>query len=111
MDITNNVYESLMHYFEVLKHVGYKSYSEVYSLIVYIFIEEMLTGDMSYFITEKDYNIIDRALHCLYGTCLIPYPSYKSTINEVRGSLKGQRVSQDDIIRTTTESNLRLESK
>lgn len=112
MDITNDVYSSLMHYFETLKHTGYKSYNDVYSLIVYIFIEELLTGEMSFFITEKDYNAINKALNCLYGTCLIPYPTYLKGIDEVRRNMTDRfRYTEDTVIRTAQSDALRVESK
>lgn len=80
MDITNDAYESVTHYFNILKKLGYKSYNEVNKLLVLIFIEELLTGNMAEFITEEDYRNIDKALYCLYGSCLIPYPNYKEGI-------------------------------
>lgn len=112
MDITNDVYESLMHYFETLKHTGYKSYDDVYSLLVYILIEEMLTGDMSFYITEKDYKAINKALYCLYGTCLIPYPTYLKGVEDIRKNTSRKfRMTEDTIIRNTESQSLRLESK
>ena len=68
---------SLERYFKTLSLFGYKSYSEVYKLIVLIFIQELLDSDCKSFIKEDEYILIHKALYCLYGsTCLIPYPEY-----------------------------------
>lgn len=74
VEITGNVFESLQRYFSTLTHTGYKSYDEVYRLIIYTFIEELINGPMSEFITDDDYGIIYKSLNCLYGSCTIPYP-------------------------------------
>lgn len=112
MDITNDVYNSISHYFETLRHTGYKPYSEVYNLLAYMFIEEILTGPMSFFITEEDYNIINKALYCLYGSCLIPYPTYLKGIEAIRKNASYRyRITEDSILRKTEDLFLRLESK
>lgn len=111
MDITNDVHNSLMHYFKTLESTGYMPYENVYKLLIYILIEEMLTGEMSYFITEDDYKDISKALSCLYGPCMIPYPSYLKGIEEVRRHQPhSYRHTEDSIIRNTEDSHLRLES-
>lgn len=71
---------SLERYFNALSKLGYKSYSEVDKLLVFIFIQELLDSECESFITEDDYKAINQALCCLYGSsCLIPYPEYKSS--------------------------------
>lgn len=77
VDIINNLFSAISSYFTSLSHFGYKKKSDVNNLLIYSFIEEMLTGRMREFITEDDYRYIEKALHCLYGsTCFIPYPEY-----------------------------------
>ena len=77
MEILNDVFNSVSSYFNTLTQFGYKKQSDVNKLLIYVFISELLTGDMRYFITEEDYKLINRALTCLYGSsCLIPYPKY-----------------------------------
>lgn len=110
MDVSNNLYNSLVTYFNALSNFGYKKYTDVYKLLVYSFIEEMLTGPFRIYITEDDYKSISIALECLYGSsCLIPYPEY---INE--DSLFG-KIFADEFIRNknmeegsikSSESNL-----
>lgn len=106
MEITDNVYSSVKSYFTALSQLGYKDYDSVYKLLVYTFIEEILTGAMRFFITEEDYRIIEEALSCIYGTtCLMPYPQY---INE--DSLFGQMESIGYILPRITEDtdNIRV---
>lgn len=83
VEITNDAFEATQRYFSVLSHMGYKPDREVDKLLILLFLEEMLTGSMSYFITEADYNEINNAMYCLYGTCMIPFPAYKQAASEV----------------------------
>ena len=88
MEITNITNEALRRYFKSLATFGYMKYSEVDKLIVLSFIEELMTGPLSIYITEEDYKVLLNALECLYGsTCLIDFPSYNvydNIIHEIR---------------------------
>lgn len=75
MEFLDEVSEALNRYFSILSHTGYKSYSEVNKLLVLSFIEEIICGPMSEFITEDDHRIISSSMICLYGSCMIPFPS------------------------------------
>lgn len=111
MDLTNDVSNSLNNYFEVISKTGYKPYSEVHKLLVYLFIEEILTGDMSLFITENDYKSIEGAVECLYGTCLIPYPDYRRGMSsEYNPILDQYRISESEVFRNTENNELRVKS-
>lgn len=71
------VYNSLTSYFTSLKNIGYRKQSDVNKLLVFITIQEVLDNDFRGLVSEEDYDIINKALYCLYGsTCLIPYPDY-----------------------------------
>ena len=77
VELFDRVASSVDLYFATLAQFGYKRQTDVNKLLAYIFIVELLTGDMRFLIAEDDYRYIERALHCLYGsTCLIPYPEY-----------------------------------
>lgn len=82
MEFTHETSNALERYFSVLSYTGYKSYDKVYNLLVMVFIEEMLCGPMSEYITEEDYNTIHRSMNCLYGDCMIPFPAYKKGIDD-----------------------------
>ena len=103
MEILNDVFNSVSSYFNTLTQFGYKKQSDVNKLLIYVFISELLTGDMRYFITEEDYKLINRALTCLYGSsCLIPYPKY---IND--DSLFGH-INDEPIVPRITEKGDRV---
>lgn len=75
MVLHNKTYDALNNYFSLLSHTGYKSYNEVYKLLVLSFIEEMISSNMKEYITEEDYKYISSMMECLYGSCMIPYPN------------------------------------
>lgn len=71
------IYNALSQYFAVLKKTGYYKYADVMKLLVLIFYNEFVYGDFRGKLSKTDYQLIERALNCLYGTsCLIPYPDY-----------------------------------
>lgn len=109
MEITNDAFNAVSRYFHTLSNLGYKKDKDIDSLIVYLFLEELLYGSMSQFITETDYNIINKALYCLYGTsCMIPYPDYeKSYYSVVRQMLNGYRILEDGMLRMTETDSVR----
>lgn len=82
MEFTHETSNALNRYFSILSKTGYKSYDKVYNLLVMVFIEEVLCGPMSEFITEEDYNIIHNSMNCIYGDCMIPFPIYKKGIED-----------------------------
>lgn len=108
MEVTNEAYEALIKYFESLTHIGYKSYSEVYQLLSFLFIEEILCGPMAEFITDNDYKDITNAVYCLYGSnCMISYPSYLEGRTRINTKvLDSYRITETDILRNS-DSHLR----
>lgn len=111
MQLVTEVYNSVNRYFSLLSHTGYKSYNDVYKLLAFTFIEEMLYGPMSEYIDDKDYNDITDALYCLYGTCMIPYPDYKESFDNVVNRIPDNyRITEDNITRYTEDNKLRIES-
>lgn len=111
MELRDEVFGSINNYFSALSHLGYKPYSEVNNLLVFSFIEEMLYGPLSIFITEEDYKHINKALECMYGSCMIPYPSYKKSYDSVVDKMPDEyRVIETKVLRSTDEDNLRIKS-
>lgn len=111
MEFTNEAYDAINRYFSLLKHTGYKPYSQVENLIIMTFIEEMLDGPLSQFITERDYNSIINSLYCLYGTCMIPFPDYKKAIAEVQDKSPDKyRTTEDGTFRVSEIIGLRIMS-
>ena len=112
VDILNNIFESTQAYFNTLSKLGYKKQGDVNKLLVYMFIGELLTGDMRHFITKEDYETIEKALYCLYGSsCLIPYPQYAND-DYLFGHLKDgePRSTEYSEVRSTENSNIRIKA-
>ena len=111
MELTDEVYNSINRYFSVLSHLGYKQDSEVNKLIVLTFLEELLYGPLSQFITEEDYKSISRSLHCLYGSCMIPFPDYKKSYNPtIHKMLDEYRIAETGEFRDSEKHELRVKS-
>ena len=105
--------EAFERYFNTLSKLGYKSYSDVDKLLVLSIIEDILSGELSFFVTEEDYRSVINAIYCIMGNnCLIDLPSYDtwdSTIheNKNRGSY---RLTEGDVLRITEDSIFRIEA-
>lgn len=111
MEFTNKVYDAVNRYFSVLSHIGYKSYSEVDKLLIMSFIEELLDGPMSQFVTEKDYIVITNGLYCLYGTCMIPFPEYKRAAASITHNLLEEyRITETGKLRASETQEQRVKS-
>jgi hypothetical protein len=115
VEIADDVFNSLGNYFTTLSQFGYVNQNEVNKLLIYTFIDEMLDGDLSYYITDDDYRNIEQALNCLYGSgCLFPYPKRLNddTIywHHKRVENLITRLTEDSILRFSAEGNLRLKT-
>lgn len=105
--ITTLSVEAISRYFHTLSVLGYKNYDSVYKLLSLLFVEELLTGELSIFINEEDYRTITNFLYCLYGSnCMIGFPSYDSLIHLNKTSLIPRvtetqviRISENDLVR------------
>lgn len=113
MEITNVVSKGLNSYYDSLSVLGNRPQSDVDKLLVLSFLEEVLTEEMRFLITEKDYRTIEKALNCLYGNCLVPFPQYQGsplfgTITD--GGIVGPRITEDSNIRFTEDDVTRFRS-
>lgn len=71
------IYNALTSYYHALEKLGYMSNSQAQKLLLLIFYRDFVFNDYRGIISKEDYQLIERALNCLYGTtCLIPYPDY-----------------------------------
>lgn len=102
--------DSINKYFHTLSVLGYKNYDSVYKLLALLFIEELLTSELSTFVNDEDYRTITNFLYCLYGSnCMIEFPSYNnmdSLIHPNRTSLI-PRMSETQIIRISENDLVR----
>jgi hypothetical protein len=81
-EVTNISYEAIRRYFTTLSSFGYKSYKEVDKLLVLLFIDDLLKGSLSQYVTEEDYRVLIRLLNNLGGTtCLVPYIQLEETLH------------------------------
>ena len=105
--------EAFERYFNTLSKLGYKSYSDVDKLLVLSIIEDILSGELSFFVTEEDYRSITNAIYCIMGNnCLIDLPSYDSwdsIIHENKNSVT-YRLTEGDILRISEDSIFRIEA-
>lgn len=64
-------------YYTHLSQFGTVKKKNQNALLITLYLYQLLYGPMSVFITNQDYNTIDRLLHSLNGTsCLIDYYKY-----------------------------------
>ena len=115
-NVTNTANEALRRYFNALSKLGYKNYSDVAKLLVLLFIEELLTSEFSFYVTEEDYRSITNALYCIMGNnCLIDLPSYTtydSIFHDNPNYLEyiRYRITEDSTIRNTEDFDFRVEA-
>lgn len=115
-NITNIANEAIKRYFNALYKLGYKNYNDVAKLLVLLFIEELLTSEFSFYITEEDYKSITNVIYCIMGNnCLIDLPSYAtwdslfhnnpSYLDSIR-----YRITEDSILKNTEDFAFRIEA-
>lgn len=115
-NVTNIANEALRRYFNALSKLGYKDYNDVAKLLVLLFIEELLTSEFSFYVTEEDYRSITNALYCIMGNnCLIDLPSYTtydSIFHDNPNYLEyiRYRITEDSTIRNTEDFDFRVEA-
>lgn len=106
--VTEEAYNAVTNYFSALSHIGYKPDSEVNKLVAFTFMEEMLYGRLSEYMTEEDYNTIRDSMECLYGSCMMPYPDYKDGYDEVVNRMNSEYgITEEGILRATEYPQLR----
>ena len=115
-NVTNIANEALRRYFNALSKLGYKDYNDVAKLLVLLFVEELLTSEFSFYVTEEDYRSITNALYCIMGNnCLIDLPSYTtydSIFHDNPNYLEyiRYRITEDSTIRNTEDFDFRVEA-
>lgn len=72
----NRLYDTLNRYFKRLSQVGYIPDNDTFSVLVLTYITELRKNSS---LTSEQKHIIEDALSCIQGSCLIPYDSCKGT--------------------------------
>lgn len=112
-NITTISSEAFARYFNALSLLGYKSYSDVDKLLVLSVIEDILSGELSFFVTEEDYRSITNALYCIMGdNCLISLPSYDTWDSTIHKNLTNviHRITEGSTLRIAEGSDFRIEA-
>lgn len=75
MEHTENLYNSLSRYFNVLETVGYYKTDAVNGLLMYLFITEaVLDGPLSMYLDDEGMNAFNNVLRCLHNSgCLVQF--------------------------------------
>lgn len=77
--------EALNRYFTVLEKTGYINDADTDRIILLSYLQEFLS-EYQYYITEEDYNVINRIIQCLAGqSCLIPYGEFMELSKPLTG--------------------------
>lgn len=110
MEHTDNAYNSLQRYFDILEHTGHYNARGTKNLVIYLFIvNHIFSGNLYKHLDDEGLAVFERALRCVYDGCLInavrdnikikeeePYQS----IAKIRHSeALIPRISQEDITR------------
>lgn len=99
------VHNSLSRYFKMLTNTGFASIRNTRRIIVEMFLNEWLNSDMSFFLTDKDYNKIASAYRVISGDCLIPYANYCN--RKLRVGISGTRVGSPMLMGTSVYERVR----
>lgn len=94
----NKLLSVIDRYYLVLEKTGYVKHSTVTRLLIYEFLADFI-DNTAFFITEKDYNMIDSLLKKLFtnGGCLLPYPVFCTN------RVKLHRYGADGTVRITED--------
>lgn len=70
INLSNLSYEALQRYFTRLHQFGYMNYNNVEQLIVFLYIQEILSDNE---LEQDELAVVEKALDCIQGnSCLIP---------------------------------------
>ena len=99
------VHNSLGRYFSVLANTGYVSVRNTRRILVEMFLNEWLNSDISYFLTDRDYNEIAFAYRTIVDDCLIPYANYCN--RKLRVGISGTRIGSPMLMGTSIYERVR----
>lgn len=110
--ITQQALDALNEYFTILSQTGYIEYNKVKGILGLLLVDSFLNTELNTYVTEEDYNIMVKFLHCIYGkNCLIPYPQFLKEIPQLGtllpglGGIRPYRGTEDEILRLTEQNS------
>lgn len=99
LDLDITISEALNKFYKTLSYTGTSPSKTVTQLLLATFLRDFLE-DYQGLINEEDYNIINKVLDCMYGTCYMPYSAYNEmTPAPVFYVQKYNRLSEDSHLR------------
>lgn len=101
---TNVVLTGIIRYINKLSNFGSKNTYDKNSLIIMLFINQIINGPMGSFVTEEDYRIIDRLMYYLNSkSCIVNYNSFvlKDSIFNYRKDKSQPKLTETDSLRKT----------
>ena len=117
MEHTENLYNSIAHYFSVLEQVGSYKDSDVKKLLAYLFIvEEVFNGQLQQYLDDEGLRAFDNVLRCISNsTCFavspdrikLQLPVHDSDADVFRLSeTQSTRYTESDDIRTASSDSI-----
>ena len=111
MEHTDNAYESLQHYFNVLESVGKYKKQDMVGLFIYCFIvDQIFDGPLQPYLDDKGLAALNKAILCIAKNgCLVAMPSTGIHISQPRDYYIGDlyRFSEYGALRYSEDGKLR----
>lgn len=109
--MVKNLFKAFKTYFTHLKHYGYLKYDEVDALLVFDFIEDLLSNDFRGMLTKEDFLDIKEAVETLSRcSCLIPPNANSFHIGDT--TEQATRIKRLEMLLQKTMKNLKnMEAK
>jgi hypothetical protein len=101
--LQENIFNGIDLYYKTLSVLGYRQQKDIDTLLVLSFLEEMLSGYFSQFITDTDFKTITKAITCLHGNCLMPYPI-------VENNVTFEKITDNTTLRINEDSSFKITS-
>lgn len=108
--IDNLTLDAMQKYYTKLGKYGYVNQTNVFKLLYLSFVDDLLTTDFSYYITDCDYRMITNSLYCIFGTdCMFKFPAWNTNDDIVHKIDRDMwlRSSEDDILRMSEDNIFR----
>lgn len=115
MRITEDAAKFAASYYKALSENGHVAQDDVERLLVFMFIEYMASGYLSWYIRDADLGVIANALRCISGSgCLFPSFAYEDYLSGTgiggvnESAVTEVRTSEDSVVRQSEASDVRM---
>lgn len=71
-----SILDAIKRYYKTLSYIGSISQNECYKILVSLFLNDLVNSDLSFFVTEEDYDKIGRLYRNMLGGCIMPYDQF-----------------------------------